>query len=141
MHPVDWQISADGYVTGADVHDGRMIEFSYKEGTFKVGIARFGGGVSEFQFSGVAKLHADLLEDQIVYAVFAWKFDQVPDFSPEAEDNPWRLLAWPSPDQDLGALASRLAAEVPEGFLVQISCTYGGDVALTCKEIEVFDRA
>lgn len=140
MTPIEWRISADGYVTGAEIHDGALAEFSYSDGSFKIGIARAGGGASEFHFGGVTKLRADLIEEQIIYAVFAWKIPQVPNFAPEADDNPWRLLAWPAPDQDLAALASRLSADNPEGYLVQISCSYGGDVALICSDIEVFDR-
>ncbi|HYJ82168.1 MAG TPA: hypothetical protein VEW26_04915 [Allosphingosinicella sp.] len=139
MRPIDWHINADGYVTGADVHDGRLAEFSFEERTFKVRIAGIGGGVSEFAFGGVTKLHADLVEEQIVYAVFAWKIGQTPEFSPHAEDNPWRQLAWPASDDDLPAFVTRLSRDNPGSYLLQISCSYGGDVALICRDIQVFD--
>lgn len=139
MHPIDWQISADGYVTGADVHDGRIAEFSFEERTLKVRIAGTGGGVSVFAFAGITKLYASLIEEQIMYAIFAWKIGQTPEFSPEAEDNPWRLLAWPAPDDDLPGFIATLCRNNPESYLVQISCSYGGDVALICTEIHAFD--
>ena len=130
MHPIDWQIRADGCVTGADVHDGRLAEFSFEQGAFKVRIEGTGGGVSEFTFGGVTKLRANLIEEQIVYAVFAWKIAQTPEFSPRAEDNPWRLLAWPAPDDELPGFVTRLSGDNPGSYLVQISCSYGGDAAL-----------
>ena len=139
MHPIDWQIGADGYVTGADVHDGRLAEFSFKEGTFKVRITGTGGGVSEFAFGGVTKLNANFIEEQIVYAVFAWKVGQAPSFSPEAEDNPWRLLAWPAPDHDLPGFIAKLSGDNPDSYLVQVSCSYGGDAALICRTIDVYE--
>jgi hypothetical protein len=139
MHPIEWRISPDGYVMGADVHDGRTIAFSFKEGTFKLEIAGTGGGVSEFVFRGVTKLHADLVEVQIAYAVFAWKIGQTPKFVPGAEDDPWRLLAGPGTREDLAAFAAKLSRDNPDSYLVQISCSYGGDAVLICKDIEVFD--
>lgn len=140
MHRViPWQLSPDGYVTGASVHDGKIAKVCFEVGAFKVRIAGTTGILSEFVFGAVTKFRANFIDWPIVDAVFAWKIGQAPDFSPEAEDNPWRLLAWPAPDDDLPGFVARLSRDNPESYLVQISCSYGGDAALICREIDVFD--
>jgi hypothetical protein len=136
---IAWQLQPDGFVTGASVHDEMLVKVCFEEGTFRVRIAGTTGALSEFVFGGVTKFRANFIDWPIVDSVFAWKIGQTPEFSPLAEDNPWRLLAWPAPDDDLPGFVAKLSRDNPDSFLVQISCSYGGDAALICTDIELFD--
>lgn len=137
---IAWQISPEGYITGGNIHDGSVESFSFEEGAaFRIAVARLGGGLTEFVFGGVSNYRVNFVNKPILYAVFAWKIGQTPTFVPGAEDDPWRLLSWPATGEELTAFAAKLSRENPDSYLVQVSCSYGGDAALICREIEVFD--
>lgn len=139
VNAIDWQLDPYGPITGASVHDGLIRKVSFEEGAFRVRIAGTTGVMSEFAFGGVAKFRANFIDWPIVDGIYAWKIGQTPEFSAEADDNPWRQLAWPAPDDDLPGFVARLRRDNPDSYLVQISCSYGGDAALICRDIEVFD--
>jgi hypothetical protein len=129
-------------VTGGDVHDGSVVGFSCEEGAaFRIAIARPAGGVTEFVFDGVSNYRVNFGDKPIIYAVFAWKIGRTPKFVPGAEDDHWRLLAWPATREDLTAFAAKLSRDNPDSCLMQNSCSYGGDAALICRDIHLIDRA
>ena len=126
---------------GARVHDSHLLNVMISEGTLKFGMRRLSGDVVAVELFGLGEFTIrELWNGAIVSELWVWKLRSVPDSCWNIPDAAWNILfSHRLKVPDAKREAAKIALARPESFLVQLACSYGGNVAAVCDRIGVFE--
>lgn len=141
MRSVPCRIDEFGFLQGAPLHDGVITDLNYSHGDSADFLVSRDDLNSKtlLSCSGLVRFGSRLfLSEAIILSVLCWDLSNTPDFVSEAMDNPWRVLFGLDTREDILPIIARQRQTYPSHKLVSISCSYGGDFALICENVELF---
>lgn len=143
MNEIGWYTDESGRMLGTGIHDAELFAFSTSSpGKMRLDL-RQTARLLRADFLGVREITiAELWERAILSEIFVWKAGSVPEETWSIPDGGWRALfrnRLSVADARRAALA--IAARRPEPWLVQITCSYGGSIAIVCDSIHISEAA
>jgi hypothetical protein len=138
---VAWRTDAHGMLLGAPMHDGNLVNFTMTKESLVFGIRAGSSELTTVELSGLGRFTVrELWSYPIVSEFWVWKVGSVPE-SWDIPDSAWNVLFSTSNVLTIAAAkreASKIVETRPDSFLVELACSYGGQVAAICDRIRVF---
>ena len=139
---IAWRADENGMLLGAPVHDGHLIRLLVSDGLLEFGIRNLSGDLFTVELSDLGEfIVRELWNGAIVSEFWVWNVRSVPEATWQIPDSAWNVL-FSNRVRALDARrkeAGKIALAKPEAFLVQLACSYGGDMAAVCGRIRVFE--
>jgi hypothetical protein len=138
--PVPWTTDTNGQLRGVAVHDGSLLDFHASTDRQSYVIKAQSSEIVEVELIGVLDFNVvKFWQGAIVSEIFAWKLDEVPAQIWALADGAWNTLfdGRGSPEH-AKRTAKRWTESMPEAYLFQMLCSYGGAFAAVCSEIAVY---
>jgi hypothetical protein len=138
---IAWRTDERGMLLGAPMHDGTLVEFVMAKERLAFGIRALSGEFITVELAGLGQFTVrELWDFPIVSEFWVWKVGLVPE-SWNIPDGPWNvLLASRMRNSDARREATKIAETRPDSFLVQLTCSYGGEAAAICDRIRVLEN-
>jgi len=127
-----------GKILGLAVHDSNLTGFTYAGESLELVLRGVKGDVSKIRCTSIHDANfAHLYHGAIVADIYVWRLAEVPQ-AWDVPDGAWYVLY----KERLGiegaqTQALALATTLPDHFLIQVECSYGGSIAAVCKGIEL----
>jgi hypothetical protein len=140
---IAWRTDEHGMLLGARVHDASLVKLMITEESLEFGIRRLSGDFVTVELAGLGQFTVQgLWNGAIISEFWVWKVGSVPERSWSIPDGPWNALFSTnrSKPSDARREAAKIAETRPDSFLVQLACSYGGELAAICDHIRVFEN-
>jgi hypothetical protein len=139
---IAWQTDQNGMLTGARIHDSRLVSLAViDELQMELKFRRLSGDLVMVALNGLHEFNLlQIWHGAIVSEVFVWQVGSVPDAAWDVPDSAWNVLfaeRLRSPDKRLAV--EKIVRAHPRAFLVQLACSYGGNVAAVCESVRAFE--
>jgi hypothetical protein len=140
MLNIDNRFDNFGRVRGAGIHDATVVGFTYAlDARFTLILSACDGSNSNLSFDKVEEIgFSNFTKGAIVSDIFCWPLKAL-DVTPAIREAYSILASENYVENDCVRDIDRLATKYSDSLLVYISCSYGGDVALVCKEVQRCD--
>jgi hypothetical protein len=134
-----WTTDDSGIVVGCRTHDATVQALELRKGLLRLTLKTIAGRTTILEFREVVQLAVqELWEASIVSYVFCWKIENSPDYALDIPDGAWPILL-----RDRGPVDRKSMCETMARFsshlVAQILCSYGGNIALICKNMVCFE--
>jgi len=132
----------DGRVRCRGIHDAMLLALKIeKDERIQIETAADTVNLS-ISLRGVVEFNvSNMCNGSIILDLFCWNVSEVPS-NIEIYDNAWNILySSRYKAEDINYLAKKKMELFPDKFLVHLSCSYGGDLAAICKNIEITSSA
>lgn len=137
---LSWKTGKDGIVLGARVHDGQIISISITDNEALIKIRRLDSSVVVFELNGVDEWNLEFCNGSIVSTIFIWGVSFLSEDSLEIPDSGWNMLYKSRYKiEDIRNRIKRIVRDTPQSSLIHFSCSYGGDIVATCKQVSVYE--
>jgi hypothetical protein len=138
---VAWRTDENGMLLGVPMHDGSLVKFVMTKESLEFGIRALSGEFVTVELAGLGQFTLrELWDFPIVSEFWVWKVGLVPE-GWNIPDGPWNVLfANRMRTSDARREATKIAETRPDSFLVQLACSYGGEVAAICDRIRIFEN-
>jgi hypothetical protein len=140
---IPWRTDEHGILLGARVHDANLVKLMISKESIEFGIRRLSGDFVTVELAGLRRFTVrELWSFPIVSEFWVWKVGSVPDASWDIPDGPWNVLfstEWSKERSIAKREAAKIAETMPDSFLVQLACSYGGAVAAVCDQIRILE--
>lgn len=130
---------ADGRVLHKGIHDSLLVALSVgDDGAFGLKLRSESGTFVSVVMNEVYDYNfSDICNESIVSDLFAWKIGDAPDAF-DIPDSAWNILFSARYDpEDVIKIAEKRRKMHGELFLVLLSCSYAGSIAVICRELSV----
>jgi len=134
------EVETDQYgIVNAPVHDGRVVKLVLDgEASMSFTIRNLQDESVTFTLDGLVAMRIlSFQREAICSDVSCWDLAHAVPMRWEAADNPWTILFGELHQKDAIGARERLIATHPNHKLVTLSCTYSGDLAAVCSELQI----
>jgi hypothetical protein len=140
---IPWRTDANGVVRGAAIHDGALVGFHSSVGRQSYLIKNQNLEIVEIELQGVTEFNVvKLWREAIVSEMFAWKLSEAPAQLWTLADGAWKVLfEGKASMEEAKRTATRWTQSMPEAYLFQLVCSYGGQIASICTDIAIYKQA
>jgi hypothetical protein len=136
--PIPWHRDQFGAICGAGFHDGVLTGLAIDHETFSMQIKNASDQFVELVLQGASAWNmVELCNGTIIFDIHGWVLNQLP--QGWDVDSAWKtLFAGRYGMQGAAEEARRLVHKQPNSWLVYMDSSYGGELAVICRRIELF---
>ena len=139
---IAWRTDQNGMLIGARIHDSRLVSLAIiSEVRMELKFRRLSGELVMLVLNGLHEFNVvEMWDGAIASELFVWNVGSVPDEAWNVPDSAWNVLFTKRlrPQDDRRAVKKIVEAH-PDAFLVQLACSYGGNIAAVCEAIRAFE--
>jgi hypothetical protein len=138
---ITWRTDPNGMVSGARIHDSHLVKFAITDAVgLQIAMRRLSGDIVSVELFGLGEFSvAELWNGAIVSEIFVWNVRTVPEQCWSIPDSAWNaIFGNKMKPADAKKEAAKIAQKRPDAQLVQLACSYGGNVAAVCDRIAQF---
>jgi hypothetical protein len=138
--PIPWHRDQFGAIFGACLHDGVLTGLGIDHETFSMHVRNASDHFVELVLQGVSAWNmVELCNGTIIGDIYLWTLKQLSEGWDMTHTQAWKtLFAGRYGMQGAEEKARRLVHKQPDSWLVYMDSSYGGELAVICRRIELF---
>jgi hypothetical protein len=136
--PFSWITDGDGLLCNFAYHDGVIIQFDASIDSMAFRIKDEASRMVQIELFDVVEYSVLCLwRGAIVSDIYVWRLKEVPGHAWDVPGGAWSIL-FDGRDRGAKREVDQWMASIPDAYLVQLECSYGGRLAAVCKGVNVY---